>query len=356
MQCKKRYFLTGLVSGVVFLLYYASSLFFPALSVLYGTKEPRVDFIQFANDQDLFEKDTHVSVVLRRSARSVKYNFASCRMDTCFDYERCSKHGFRVYVYPSEEATTSTYEQILSVIRASRYYTDDPNTACIFILSLDTLDRDVLSPNYVRGMQQRIDALEHWNNGQNHLIFNTYSGTWPAYDESDYGFRLGKALLAKASLSESRHRPGFDISFPLFHKQHAFRGGASGTLVVNNVPPVRNKTLVFKGKRYVTGMGSETRNALYHIHNDKDIVLLTTCKHGKDWKQAMDERCAKDNKLYDRLVRFSTKMLLRTPHPRVYGYISQRPLFDRLKCARSMLHPVSLTHYVFCSCCYCTCA
>jgi glucuronyl/N-acetylglucosaminyl transferase EXT1 len=50
----------------------------------------------------------------------------------------------------------------------------------------------------------------------------------------------------------------------------------------------------------VYGIGSETRNSLHHLHNGDDTVLLTTCKHGKNWKQLQDERCDDDNKLFDR--------------------------------------------------------
>ena len=40
-------------------------------------------------------------------------------------------------------------------------------------------------------------------------------------------------------------------------------------------------------------------NSLHHLHNGDDVVLLTTCKHGKDWKQFKDDRCDDDMRLYD---------------------------------------------------------
>ena len=38
------------------------------------------------------------------------------------------------------------------------------------------------------------------------------------------------------------------------------------------------------------GIGSEVRNSLYHLHNGKDVALVTTCKHGKNWKEMQDDR------------------------------------------------------------------
>lgn len=67
-----------------------------------------------------------------------------------------------------------------------------------------------------------------------------------------------------------------------------------------NFPVSKKYTLAFKGKRYVHGIGSETRNSLYHLHNEKDVVLVTTCRHGKSWKELKDERCDLDNSEYDR--------------------------------------------------------
>ena len=225
----------------------------------------------------------------------------TCSMETCFDYTKCSGRPFRVYVYPDDDNVppSSSYLKILNAIKDSRFYTPDPNQACIFVLSIDTLDRDSLSQDYVRNMQSRVDNLEHWNNGLNHVIFNLYSGTWPDYTE-DLGFDIGFAMLAKASISSENYRPGFDISLPLFHKHHPERGGAPGFVKSNNFP-VQNKYFVaFKGKRYVHGIGSDTRNSVHHLHNGDDVVMVTTCKHGKNWREMMDERCEEDNAEYDR--------------------------------------------------------
>ncbi|KAF3840059.1 hypothetical protein F7725_018776 [Dissostichus mawsoni] len=145
----------------------------------------------------------------------------------------------------------------------------------------------------------KIQSLHLWNGGKNHIIFNLYSGTWPDYTE-DLGFDIGLAMLAKASISTENFRPNFDVSIPLFSKDHPRTGGERGYLKHNTIPPYRKYMLVFKGKRYLTGIGSDTRNALYHVHNSEDVVLLTTCKHGKDWQKHKDARCDKDNADYDK--------------------------------------------------------
>ena len=46
----------------------------------------------------------------------------------------------------------------------------------------------------------RLDRLATWRGGQNHLVFNLYSGTWPDYAE-DLSFDIGRAILAKVHIS-----------------------------------------------------------------------------------------------------------------------------------------------------------
>lgn len=221
-----------------------------------------------------------------------------CRMNTCFDYEKC-KNGFTVYVYPVDDTISPLYQKILNVITESRYYTLDPTKACLFVLSLDTLDRDPLSTEFVHNLPSKLSRLKYWNNGKNHLIFNLYSGTWPDYKENSLSFNIGYAMLAKASMSEFNLRPEFDVSIPLFGKQHPERGGEAGQANENTFPNIKKYLAAFKGKRYVHGIGSETRNALYHLHNGKDLVFVTTCRHGKAWRELQDEHCQQDNQEYD---------------------------------------------------------
>lgn len=191
------------------------------------------------------------------SEKSKKLSSASgCRMDNCFDYSRCL-NNFLVYIYPPEPINSlgatppisSNYQKIVTAIVESRYHTTDPTEACLFVLGIDTLDRDSLSDDYVRNVPMRVQRLPYWNNGKNHIIFNLYSGTWPDYSEQSLGFDAGYAILAKASMSIQQIRPGFDISIPLFHKQFPLRSGNTGFVNSNNFPANKKYLLAFKGKR-----------------------------------------------------------------------------------------------------------
>ncbi len=227
-----------------------------------------------------------------------------CTMGACFDVSRCGT--FRVFVYPEVKGEHSghspLYQKILSIIRNSRYYTSDPTEACLFIPSYDTLDRDTHSKDYLDTLPS-LASLEHWNGGRNHLIFNQYAGTWPDYNDQ-VDFDTGQAIVAKASFNMSYFRRGFDVSLPLLHNEHPEWVGQSGALHGNaGLFPIRRKYLLaFKGKRYLYGTGRETRASLYHLHNDRDILMLTTCKHNQDWAKHQDKRCHADNELYDKYV------------------------------------------------------
>ncbi|XP_062320692.1 exostosin-1a-like [Osmerus eperlanus] len=314
MQAKKRYLFLFSTGACLLLLFYIGGVHVPLSRE--GTSQgdehrhpnslwphnmgPLQPFSPF-DQLETEDYNVHISPRQKRDVVPGIYTEKRCRMESCFDFSKCKNNRFKVYVYPQQkgEKISESYQNILSSIEGSRFYTSDPGQACLFILSLDTLDRDQLSPQYVHNLKTKIQNLPLWNGGKNHIIFNLYSGTWPDYTE-DLGFDIGEAMLAKASISTENLRPNFDVSIPLFSKEHPRTGGERGFLKYNTIPPFRKYMLVFKGKRYLTGIGSDTRNALYHVHNSEDVVLLTTCKHGKDWQKHKDARCDRDNSEYDR--------------------------------------------------------
>ncbi|XP_055376073.1 exostosin-1 isoform X2 [Condylostylus longicornis] len=293
MQAKKRYILVFISCAFLAYCYFGG----------YRLKDSNkhVNGVHSAQNIVVVNKENK-----NKGSRTRLNKIKSCRMETCFDYTKCLDQ-FLIYIYPPEPINSfglppvsQNYQKILTAIRESRYYTSNPEKACLFVLGIDTLDRDNLSEDYVRNVPSRLARLPYWNNGRNHIIFNLYSGTWPDYTEHSLGFDPGEAILAKASMSVQHMREGFDISIPLFHKQFPLRAGNTGFVQTNNFPTAKKYLLAFKGKRYVHGIGSETRNSLFHLHNGKDLVLVTTCRHGKSWRELQDSRCDEDNREYDR--------------------------------------------------------
>lgn len=261
---------------------------------------------------------------IRSPLREVKsFDFSTCSLTNCFDISVCNSTApLKVFVVPkisdysnslfNFNSTTGqsnlTYTKIVNIIRNSHYYEPDPKKACIFILEEDTLDRDLLSPSFNPHLNTGNIFNEDFSYGMNHLIFNLYSGSWPEYKENDFaGLKINAAILAKASNSFFHHRAGYDISLPLFPYNHPItdrelsKDWLESFDLLYSEQYVDNRTyfLSFKGKRYVFGTGSETRNSLYHLNNQRDVVMLTTCRHGKKWRELSDNRCTEDESNYD---------------------------------------------------------
>ena len=246
------------------------------------------------------QEDEHGLSNTESSTETLDFSATKCQMENCFDVQRCI-NGFKVYVYPfaNGERVSVNYAKIIRVIKRSVYYTDNPNEACLFISSYDTTDQDKLSKDYVRDLEQKISNLPYWNKGRNHVIFNLYSGTWPDYKET-LDINIGQAILVKASFNAQHYRPNFDISFPLYAQDQALFSEGNLRHSDKVFPVLKKYKLAFKGKRYLSGIGGESRASLHHIHNNKDIIMLTTCRHGRNWKDMKDGRCDHDNELYDR--------------------------------------------------------
>lgn len=82
----------------------------------------------------------------------------SCRMHTCFDVYRCGynpKNKVKVYIYPLKKYTdeygeavgsmiSREYNQLLTAVSQSEFYTEDMNRACLFLPSIDVLNQNSL--------------------------------------------------------------------------------------------------------------------------------------------------------------------------------------------------------------------
>ena len=227
-----------------------------------------------------------------------------CSFANCFNLSKCNYRTFKFYVYPEsgDLAITNSFRSILRVLRLSKYFTSVPDEACLFIPAVDTLNRDKLSGSFVskETIMKALRDLPYWNMGENHLLYNLYSGTFPDYEEF-VDFDSDKAMLAKASLSTQSYRKGFDISLPLIREDHP-EVEMSSRFVEHSELVKKKYLMTFKGKRYVYGIGSETRNQLYHLHNNKDMIIVTTCRHGKSWEKLQDWRCSEDEREYQKYL------------------------------------------------------
>uniref|UniRef100_A0A0N5C8L3 Exostosin domain-containing protein n=1 Tax=Strongyloides papillosus TaxID=174720 RepID=A0A0N5C8L3_STREA len=271
-------------------------------------------------------EDDDFNINIYYQPRKLYTKFESCTFETCFDLSKCKSKNLKLYVYPNNEQSQEPsliYSKFLSILRKLPYTTTNASEACLFILSIDTIDRDRISENYVKDIDAQILNLpkDIWNDGRNHLIFNFYHGTYPDYSDHNLGFNYSKAMIARSSFSASKLRYNFDMSFPLFHPDHTFTKyeAMNEKLKMKRIEAEDKYFVSFKGKRYVYGIGSETRDSLHHLHNGHNIIMATTCKHNNDWKKFEDSRCEKDNEMYDQydyndLLRNSTFCL--TPRGR----------------------------------------
>ncbi|XP_043765857.1 exostosin-2 isoform X2 [Cervus elaphus] len=150
----------------------------------------------------------------------------SCRMHTCFDVYRCGfnpKNKIKVYIYPLKKyvgeagvPVSSTisreYNELLTAISDSDYYTDDITRACLFVPSIDLLNQNSLR---VRETAQALAQLSRWDRGTNHLLFNMLPGGPPDYNTA-LDVPRDRALLAGGGFSTWTYRQGYDVSIPVY--------------------------------------------------------------------------------------------------------------------------------------------
>ncbi|KAL0628880.1 Exostosin-2 [Plecturocebus cupreus] len=99
----------------------------------------------------------------------------SCRMHTCFDVYRCGfnpKNKIKVYIYalkkyvddfgvPVSNTISREYNELLTAISDSDYYTDDINRACLFVPSIDVLNQNTLRIKETAQALAQLSSLEY---------------------------------------------------------------------------------------------------------------------------------------------------------------------------------------------------
>ncbi|KAL1506409.1 hypothetical protein ABEB36_005779 [Hypothenemus hampei] len=197
-----------------------------------------------------------------------------CTHWDCFNIYRCGHTGHEriaVYVYPlaryvDENGASATpqvskeYYDLINAIVNSKYYTANPEEACLFIPFIDTLNEDQLNVNLT---WRALNQLPMWSNGENHLIFNMISGKSPILST-----QLGKALVAGADFDTYTIRKKYDISIPVFSPVAKFA-------YINNTSHFRNIKVVSSQINIDLYFMDELRN-LNKKFNDQ-ILLLDQC-------------------------------------------------------------------------------
>lgn len=152
---------------------------------------------------------------------------SNCRMYNCFNVYKCDgqlKDQISVYLYPLAKhvdmngdsltpAVSKEFYELYATIADSKYYTDDPKSACVFIPPIDILNQNNLK---IREVSQILYNLPYWNQGSNHLLFNIIAGTPPDFN-TVIDVSHDKAMVAGGGFSHWTYRPEFDISIPVYN-------------------------------------------------------------------------------------------------------------------------------------------
>ncbi|KAJ8396673.1 hypothetical protein AAFF_G00015110 [Aldrovandia affinis] len=220
----------------------------------------------------------------------------SCRMHTCFDVYRCGynpKNRIKVYIYPLQRyvdevgvAISSTglsreYNDLLSAISDSDFYTDDVTRACLFVPSIDVLNQNSLR---IRETAQALALLARWDRGMNHLLFNMLPGGPPDYNTA-LDVPRDRALLAGGGFSTWTYRQGYDVSIPVYSP-------LSAELELPERQPGPRHYFVLSSQ---TAIHREYRAELEQLkaENGEAVLLLDRCSNLSQGVASTRKRCHK---------------------------------------------------------------
>ncbi|XP_073204168.1 exostosin-2 isoform X4 [Lepidochelys kempii] len=184
--------------------------------------------IESSSDWTVEKRSVHDVPVVKLPAESPipERGDLSCRMHTCFDVYRCGfnpKNKIKVYIYSLKKyvdeygmlvsnTISREYNELLTAISDSDFYTDDVNRACLFVPSIDVLNQNTLR---VKETAQALAQLSRWDRGTNHLLFNMLPGGPPDYNTA-LDVPRDRALLAGGGFSTWTYRQGYDVSIPVY--------------------------------------------------------------------------------------------------------------------------------------------
>ncbi|XP_040183984.1 exostosin-2 [Rana temporaria] len=223
----------------------------------------------------------------------------SCRMHTCFDVYRCGynpKNKVKVYIYPLKKYTdeyggsvgstiSREYNQLLTAVSQSEFYTEDVSRACLYLPSIDVLNQNNLR---IKETAQALAQLLRWDRGTNHLLFNMLPGGPPDYNTA-LDVPRDRAVLAGGGFSMWTYRQGYDVSIPVY-----------SPLSEVNLPERAPGPRTFFLLSSQTALHPEFRADLEAIRaeNVESVVILDKCSNLSDDASPHRKRCNK-NIVYD---------------------------------------------------------
>ncbi|XP_076456777.1 exostosin-like 3 [Babylonia areolata] len=250
----------------------------------YNALKKEISQVKLSLDQLKFEKEETNAYVpsIKAPQRIIFENSISetmappsspslCRMESCFDFSRCSLvSGFPVFFYDPEDYETVdalpiedfVLTSVVSSLSQNMYVTDDPSSACIFIVLVGEARTGPVSREK---MERVLQGLPHWNgDGRNHLLFNLAR----SHKNTDYfkNVNTGRALVAQSSFLSFPFRNSFDILIP------PSKGHASGD-VWSELPPLspaRNKFLVSFWGEYIPSSERKGQQLRYPQYGENE--------------------------------------------------------------------------------------
>lgn len=276
------------------ILLFCCGLLFAALLLLGYWSSSRED-----STRHLFLRSLDSKVIDLTASQSVSPRDTRCTYHTCFDVYHCGyndKTKISVYIYPVTEYVdqdgnaitlpiSKEFYEMLEAIADSPFYTNDPESACMFIPSVDVLNQNSIR---LKELGQVLASLPWWNGGTNHLVFNMLPGSSPDYStvlEVD----TGKAVLAGGGFSTWSYRKTFDVSIPVFNP----------LITPKNMPTKsyleRRKYLVISSQ---TSLHREYREVLHQIEKESSHFLFIQKCVGEERSWNFSRRC-KGDAVYD---------------------------------------------------------